>query len=177
MLDAAVDCCFWPLYEVVDGRYHVNYDPNPPIPVERLARLQKRFAHLLEPDASQRLIEIQQQVDGRLGRSRWEVHVMSEKLVYDFGEQCDGGRELLGGKGLGLAEMTGLGLPVPDGFTVSTAACRQYLETRGGLTPELRTEIEEHLADLERRTGLRLGDPANRCSSLSARAGRSRCRG
>ena len=49
---------------------------------------------------------------------------MTEKLVYDFDEPCDGGRDMLGGKGLGLAEMTVLGLPVPAGFTVTTEACR-----------------------------------------------------
>ena len=64
VLNAAVDCRFWPLYEVADGRSTLNYDPNPPIPVVDWLRLQKRFAHLLEPSASQRLIEIQQQVDG-----------------------------------------------------------------------------------------------------------------
>jgi pyruvate,orthophosphate dikinase len=95
---------------------------------------------------------------------------MSEKLVYDFEEHAEGGRELLGGKGLGLAQMTGLGLPVPEGFTVTTAACRRYLATRGRLDDELRAEIGGHLARLERRTGLRLGDP-ERPLLLSVRSG------
>jgi len=49
---------------------------------------------------------------------------MNPRFVYDFDEQCSGGRALLGGKGLGLAEMTQLGLPIPHGFTITTAACR-----------------------------------------------------
>ena len=86
---------------------------------------------------------------------------MSEKLVYDFDEPCLGGRELLGGKGAGIAEMTELGLPVPDGFTVTTEACRRYLDDPGALSGDLRAEIRAHLAGLERRTGKRLGDPAD----------------
>jgi pyruvate, orthophosphate dikinase len=84
---------------------------------------------------------------------------MSAKLVYAFNEPCLGGRELLGGKGAGIAEMTELGMPVPDGFTVTTEACRRYLEHPGALSDELRSEIEMHLAALERRTGKRFGDP------------------
>ena len=52
------------------------------------------------------------------------------QYVYDFDEPCEGGRELLGGKGVGLAEMTQLGIPVPAGFTITTEACRAYM--RGG---------------------------------------------
>jgi pyruvate ferredoxin oxidoreductase beta subunit len=63
VLNAAVDCRFWPLYEVVDGRYDLSYEPERPIPVADWLRLQKRFAHLLEPSASARLDEIQKQVD------------------------------------------------------------------------------------------------------------------
>jgi len=51
----------------------------------------------------------------------------SRPLVYDFDEPSPGGRELLGGKGVGLAEMTALGLPVPGGFTITTDACRAYM--------------------------------------------------
>ena len=54
---------------------------------------------------------------------RWPAR----RFVYDFDEPCDGGRELLGGKGIGLAEMTALGLPVPAGFTITTDACRAYM--------------------------------------------------
>ncbi len=80
------------------------------------------------------------------------------KYVYDF---VEGGRELadlLGGKGAGLAEMGRLGLPVPPGFTITTEACRHYL--RGGIEPvELASEIDEHLAALERTAGRQLGQP------------------
>ena len=55
---------------------------------------------------------------------------MAIRYVYDFDEATGGGRELLGGKGVGLAEMTQLGIPVPAGFTITTDACRAYLETR-----------------------------------------------
>jgi pyruvate,orthophosphate dikinase len=86
---------------------------------------------------------------------------MTAKLVYDFDEPCEGGRELLGGKGLGLAEMTMLGLPVPAGFTISTEACRHHLREPGALPADLRAEIEHHLSLLEQRTGQRFGDPVD----------------
>jgi pyruvate ferredoxin oxidoreductase beta subunit len=63
VLDAAVECLFWPLYEVVDGRYAMTYEPERPIPVADWLRLQKRFAHLLEPAARGTLDRIQQQVE------------------------------------------------------------------------------------------------------------------
>jgi pyruvate ferredoxin oxidoreductase beta subunit len=63
ILNAAVDCRFWPLYEVVDGGYTLNYDPENPLPVAEWLRLQKRFAHLLEPAAEAVLDDIQRQVD------------------------------------------------------------------------------------------------------------------
>jgi len=78
-------------------------------------------------------------------------------FVFDFDEPSGGGRELLGGKGVGLAEMTLLGLPVPAGFTITTDACRAYLQ--GGDVPEgLEAEVEEHVRRLEERTGRRFGD-------------------
>jgi pyruvate,orthophosphate dikinase len=81
------------------------------------------------------------------------------RYVYDFDEDSGGGRELLGGKGVGLAEMTQLGLPVPAGFTITTEACRAYLAA-GGTVPEgLDEEVDEHIARLEARTGKRFGDP------------------
>src|SRR3954447_15997347 len=79
------------------------------------------------------------------------------RYVYDFDEPCDGGRDLLGGKGIGLAEMTQLGVPVPAGFTITTDACRAYLQA-GGLPSGLEEEVEEHIARLEERTGKRFGD-------------------
>ncbi len=80
------------------------------------------------------------------------------RFVYTFDEPTDGGRELLGGKGIGLAEMTKLGVPVPAGFTITTDACRAYMEGGGKLPDGLEEEIEEHLATLEEKTGKRFGD-------------------
>jgi pyruvate,orthophosphate dikinase len=81
------------------------------------------------------------------------------RYVYDFDEPSDGGRALLGGKGIGLAEMTQLGLPVPAGFTITTEACRDAM-ARGGEFPDgLMDEIVEHVERLEQRTGKRFGDP------------------
>ncbi|WP_199511303.1 pyruvate, phosphate dikinase [Nucisporomicrobium flavum] len=83
-----------------------------------------------------------------------------EKYVYDFSEGHKDLKELLGGKGANLAEMTRLGLPVPAGFTVTTKACQAYLAT--GRHPDgLAGEIDGHLAVLERTMGRRLGDPAD----------------
>ncbi|HMI72749.1 MAG TPA: PEP/pyruvate-binding domain-containing protein, partial [Solirubrobacteraceae bacterium] len=77
-------------------------------------------------------------------------------FVYDFSEGDKDQRDLLGGKGAGLAEMTNLGLPVPPGFTVTTDACRHYL-AHGEEPPELAGQIEEHLDRVEERLGRRLG--------------------
>jgi pyruvate, orthophosphate dikinase len=80
------------------------------------------------------------------------------RYVYDFDEASEGGRELLGGKGVGLAEMTQLGVPVPAGFTITTEACRDAM-ARGGEFPDgLMEEVVEHVERLERRTGKRFGD-------------------
>jgi pyruvate, orthophosphate dikinase len=81
------------------------------------------------------------------------------RYVYDFGEGADLGRELLGGKGAGLAEMTALAIPVPAGFTVTTEACVAYMGAGKRLPEGLDGEIEEHLRRLEQTTGKRFGDP------------------
>jgi pyruvate,orthophosphate dikinase len=82
------------------------------------------------------------------------------KFVYDFTEGNKDLKDLLGGKGANLAEMTNLGLPVPPGFTITTDACRYYLAN--GTTPEgLDNEVGRHLSDLEEAMGRRLGDPAD----------------
>ncbi len=80
------------------------------------------------------------------------------RYVYDFDEPCDGGRALLGGKGVGLAEMTQLGVPVPAGFTITTEACRAYMREGKRIPEGLEAEVEEHLRALEERTGKRFGD-------------------
>src|ERR687897_902266 len=81
--------------------------------------------------------------------------------VYDFDKTPDGGRELLGGKGIGLAEMTQLGVPVPAGFTITTDACRAYMASGGQMPDGLEAEIDEHLARLEEKAGKRFGDPGD----------------
>jgi pyruvate,orthophosphate dikinase len=82
----------------------------------------------------------------------------SGRYVYDFDESTEGGKELLGGKGAGLAEMTALGIPVPAGFTITTDACRAYAQNGRRLPTRLEPEIGEHLAALEEKTGKRFGD-------------------
>jgi len=81
---------------------------------------------------------------------------MAIRFVFDFDEPVGGGRELLGGKGVGLAEMTQLGIPVPAGFTITTDACRAYLESRR-LPEGLEDEVAQHLGRLEQRVGKRFG--------------------
>jgi pyruvate, orthophosphate dikinase len=82
------------------------------------------------------------------------------RYAYAFDEAAAGGRELLGGKGVGLAEMTQLGVPVPAGFTITTDACRAYMRD-GGLPEGLEAEVDRHIARLEERAGKRFGDPAD----------------
>src|ERR1035438_3530107 len=82
------------------------------------------------------------------------------KLVYDFTEGNKDLKDLLGGKGANLAEMTNLGLPVPPGFIITTEACRYYLE-QGSTPAGLDTEIATHLDELEKSIGRKLGDPAD----------------
>ena len=78
------------------------------------------------------------------------------KLVYDFAEGNRDMKQLLGGKGANLAEMTNLGLPVPPGFTITADACRAYLET-GAVPADLADEIDHHVALLEQKMGKKLG--------------------
>ncbi len=80
------------------------------------------------------------------------------RYVYAFDEPAEGGRELLGGKGIGLAEMTQLGVPVPAGFTITTDACRAYVRGGGDVPAGLDEEIDEHIARLEEQAGKRFGD-------------------
>ena len=79
------------------------------------------------------------------------------KYVYDFAEGNRDLKDLLGGKGANLAEMTNLGLPVPPGFVITTEACREYLR-QGSAPASLAAEVSEHLAVLEKAMGKGLGD-------------------
>ena len=82
------------------------------------------------------------------------------KYLYDFSEGSKDMKDLLGGKGANLAEMTRLGLPVPPGFVISTEACRVYLQT-GALPAQVQQEVSDHLEALQTRMGKRLGDAAD----------------
>ncbi|MBQ8299103.1 MAG: pyruvate, phosphate dikinase [Clostridia bacterium] len=86
---------------------------------------------------------------------------MSKKYVYLFSEGDASMRNLLGGKGANLAEMTKLGLPVPQGFTISTEACTQYYEDGKQINPEIEAEIFEYIKKMEEITGKKFGDMEN----------------
>ena len=86
---------------------------------------------------------------------------MATKYVYKFAEGNKDMRELLGGKGANLAEMTNAGMPVPQGFTVTTEACTRYYDDGKKIAPEIEAEIMTYLAWLEEHNGKKFGDPAN----------------
>ncbi|MBQ6040977.1 MAG: pyruvate, phosphate dikinase [Oscillospiraceae bacterium] len=86
---------------------------------------------------------------------------MGKKYCYLFSEGNANMRELLGGKGANLAEMTNIGLPVPQGFTISTEACTQYYEDGRQINPEIMAEIEEYIVKMEGITGKKFGDKEN----------------
>ena len=85
---------------------------------------------------------------------------MANKYCYLFSEGNANMRELLGGKGANLAEMTNIGLPVPQGFTITTEACTQYYED-GGISDEIMAEINEYIVKMEEITGKKFGDKEN----------------
>ena len=86
---------------------------------------------------------------------------MSKKYCYLFTEGNADMRELLGGKGANLAEMTKIGLPVPQGFTISTEACTQYYEDGRQINPDIQAEINEYIEKMEGITGKKFGDKEN----------------
>ena len=83
---------------------------------------------------------------------------MSKKFVYLFTEGNGTMRELLGGKGANLAEMTNIGMPVPQGFTISTEACTQYYEDGRQINADIQAQILEYVGKLEQITGKKFGD-------------------
>ncbi len=86
---------------------------------------------------------------------------MANKWVYLFTEGNADMRELLGGKGANLAEMTNIGLPVPQGFTITTEACTQYYEDGREINAEIQGQINEHIVKMEEITGKKFGDTKN----------------
>ena len=83
------------------------------------------------------------------------------KWVYLFKEGSADMRNLLGGKGANLAEMTNIGLPVPQGFTITTEACTQYYEDGREINEEIRAQIDEYIGKMEEITGKKFGDKKN----------------
>ena len=86
---------------------------------------------------------------------------MAKKWCYLFSEGNANMRELLGGKGANLAEMTNLGLPVPQGFTITTEACTQYYEDGRQINDEIQGQIMEYIIKMEEITGKKFGDKEN----------------
>ena len=83
------------------------------------------------------------------------------KYVYMFSEGNKDMKNLLGGKGANLAEMTSIGLPVPRGFTVTTEACTNYYESGKKISEDIKNEIFDKLSELEKITGKKMGDMNN----------------
>ena len=91
----------------------------------------------------------------------WEEKELAHKYVYLFSEGNASMRALLGGKGANLAEMTKIGLPVPQGFTISTEACTKYYEDGRKINDEIKAQIMEYIAKMEEITGKKFGDKKN----------------
>ena len=86
---------------------------------------------------------------------------MAKKWVYLFTEGNASMRELLGGKGANLAEMTNIGLPVPQGFTITTEACTQYYEDGRKINDEIMGQTMQYVAEMEKINGKKFGDLKN----------------
>ena len=100
------------------------------------------------------------------------------KYVYLFSEGNAKMRELLGGKGANLAEMTNIGLPVPQGFTITTEACTRYYEDGRVIADDIMDEIMQYVAKMEEMNGKKFGDPripSSSASSTTLTAASSRC--
>ena len=98
------------------------------------------------------------------------VKNVNKKLVYFFGEGNSKMKDLLGGKGANLAEMTNLGLPIPSGFTISTDVCKEYYVNNQRYPAELDRQLNVYLQKLEEKSGAKFGDPENPLL-LSVRSG------
>ena len=83
------------------------------------------------------------------------------KYIYTFKEGNADMRNLLGGKGANLAELTNIGLPVPQGFTITTEACTQYYEDGREINDEIKAQIDEYIVKMEEMTGKKFGDKEN----------------
>ena len=114
--------------------------------------IRRLFLQNADRDASPRMVERNQTVA--------DQHTSNPVYVYGFTEGNKDMKDLLGGKGANLAEMTRLGLPVPPGFTITTQACRVYLE-HGGEPAEMAAQVDAHLTRLEEEKGQKLGDSAD----------------
>jgi pyruvate,orthophosphate dikinase len=101
---------------------------------------------------------------------------LGTRYVYDFDEEAHGGRAQLGGKGIGLAEMTDMGLPVPSGFTVTTDACRAFME-RSTFPAGLGDELKPRFAGSRHERASGSARPRTRSSSRFAPEPPSRCQG
>ena len=86
---------------------------------------------------------------------------MAKKYIYNFKEAHGLGKELLGGKGAGLAEMTSIGVPIPQGFTITTEACNLYYDSGKKLPKEIVDDIYAHIAEVEKETGKNFGGDHN----------------
>ena len=92
---------------------------------------------------------------------KWRISKMANKYVYLFSEGNANMRELLGGKGANLAEMTNIGLPVPQGFTITTEACTKYYEDGRKINAEIQGQIMDYIVKMEAITGKKFGDHEN----------------
>ena len=97
------------------------------------------------------------------------------QLVHDFETGSKDQKDLLGGKGANLAEMTRLGIPVPPGFTITTEACNSYYDNNKQFPDGLWDQVLAALKDVEQKTGKKLATLPTRCWSRCARARSSRC--
>ena len=158
----------------MDGRDKPGHDVAKP-PPQTKSRLRKRRGRVKTGPVETREFcdgtplpeEIQQSHASQIRQARCEAAAKAAKgkWVYTFGggkaEGKPGMRELLGGKGAGLAEMASLGLPVPPGFTITTAVCTHYYANRNSYPKELRAQADAGLAHIARITGRKFGDRAN----------------